>query len=124
MAAALCAALAALDEYHQTMVPGRSGQVRDVLIDLSGAALALVLVTLIRWSLRRRKADTCGPAAWFPILPGVLPATGIVLFSVSFSHLPAFLWAAQRFVSVFSSPNVFPPGPMAMTLKSPAFLHS
>ena len=42
-AALLCGALAALDEYHQTMVPGRSGQMRDVLIDLSGAALALGL---------------------------------------------------------------------------------
>lgn len=42
----LCAVLAALDEYHQTLVPGRSGAARDVLIDLTGVAIALLLFSL------------------------------------------------------------------------------
>ncbi len=47
-AAALCALLAGLDEYHQTFVPGRSGEVRDVLVDLSGGCVLLLLWWLLR----------------------------------------------------------------------------
>jgi hypothetical protein len=36
---------AATDEYHQTFVPGREGRWQDVIIDASGALLALT----IRW---------------------------------------------------------------------------
>lgn len=39
----LCALLAGLDEFHQTFVSGRSGQLRDVLIDLAGCACFLLL---------------------------------------------------------------------------------
>lgn len=31
------------DEFHQTFIPGRAGQVQDVLIDTAGAATALTL---------------------------------------------------------------------------------
>lgn len=103
LSAVLCAVLAALDEYHQTMVPGRSGQVRDVLIDLSGAALALALAALIRWSLRRRADGPQGPRASFPALAGLLLAAAIALSPISFSNLPVFSHAAQRFVPAFSS---------------------
>ena len=34
---------AALDEYHQRFVPGRSGEVKDVLIDACGLLVGLVL---------------------------------------------------------------------------------
>lgn len=47
-AAALCALLAGLDEYHQTFVPGRSGELRDVLVDLSGGCVFLLLWWLLR----------------------------------------------------------------------------
>ena len=102
VSAVLCTALAALDEYHQTMVPGRSGQVRDVLIDLSGAALALLLMTLIQWSIRRRKEGPRGLSVWLPVLAGTLLSAGIALFPASFSSLPAFSRAAQRFIPAFS----------------------
>lgn len=52
--ALLCAVLAGLDEFHQTFVPGRSGQVRDVLIDLAGAGCLLLLWALWRRLTRRR----------------------------------------------------------------------
>ncbi len=32
------------DEWHQTFIPGRHGQLADVLVDLSGALLALILI--------------------------------------------------------------------------------
>ncbi len=34
---------AASDEWHQTFVPGRSGQVRDVFIDLIGIVAAIII---------------------------------------------------------------------------------
>lgn len=38
---------AATDEFHQYFIPGRSAELRDVLIDTSGAAIALLLLYLI-----------------------------------------------------------------------------
>lgn len=49
------------DEFHQLFVPGRSGQVKDVLLDSCGAAagvLLLMLVLLIRVSRRRHVGGT------------------------------------------------------------------
>lgn len=43
--ALLCSALyAATDEFHQLFVPGRSGQITDVLFDTTGACLGIGLV--------------------------------------------------------------------------------
>ena len=44
----ICVLYASSDEFHQLFVPGRSGQVTDVLIDLIGVFLGLLLVFLIR----------------------------------------------------------------------------
>ena len=44
----ICVLYASSDEFHQLFVPGRSGQVTDVLIDLIGVVLGLLLVFLIR----------------------------------------------------------------------------
>ena len=52
---ALAAAYAATDEFHQLFVPGRSGQLKDVLIDTAGGALGLGLLALILYLKRRRK---------------------------------------------------------------------
>ena len=52
----ICAMLAALDELHQTMVPGRSGEVRDVLIDFAGAATGIFLVSLATFLVDRRRS--------------------------------------------------------------------
>ena len=38
---------AAIDELHQTYIPGRRGQVSDVLVDLTGAALFLGLAWVV-----------------------------------------------------------------------------
>ena len=43
----ICLAYAVSDELHQTFVDGRSGEIRDVVIDLCGAVLALLLGHLI-----------------------------------------------------------------------------
>ena len=51
---------AAFDEFHQTLVPGRSGELRDVCIDASGALLGILAVLLFIkvvsvWMRRRER---------------------------------------------------------------------
>lgn len=41
------ACYAATDEIHQIFVPGRSGQITDVMIDTCGAAVGLLIVFLV-----------------------------------------------------------------------------
>lgn len=78
-ATVLCTALAGLDEFHQTLVPGRSGQLRDVFIDLAGAGLALGLVALLLWTGRiRRKLTKSKVTAW-ALAPMLICAAGLVL---------------------------------------------
>lgn len=53
-------AVAALDESIQRFVPGRSGEVRDALLDLLGAVCAVLLCSLVlrrRSKARRRTPD-------------------------------------------------------------------
>jgi len=49
----ICVAYAALDEYHQTFVPGRSGEPRDVLIDSIGIFFGVLLVRIIGYIGRK-----------------------------------------------------------------------
>ncbi|WP_245575523.1 VanZ family protein [Alkalicoccus chagannorensis] len=48
----ICVVYAASDEYHQTFIPGRSGEVSDVVIDGIGAFVGISFYLLIRkrWS--------------------------------------------------------------------------
>jgi len=51
----LVAACAALDEYHQSMIPSRTGTPYDSLIDIAGGTGALVLIASWRRFRHRRK---------------------------------------------------------------------
>ncbi len=44
---ALAMLYACTDEIHQTFVPGRSGEVRDVLIDTAGAAVGIAVYAVL-----------------------------------------------------------------------------
>ncbi|MCQ2441426.1 MAG: VanZ family protein [Clostridia bacterium] len=44
---AVCFLYSCSDEIHQIFVDGRSGEIRDVLIDSTGALAAIVIITLI-----------------------------------------------------------------------------
>lgn len=56
MSLTISVAYAALDEFHQTFVPGRSGELRDVLIDSMGALVGIALYLLVmRFALNDRK---------------------------------------------------------------------
>lgn len=50
----ICLLFAISDEIHQLFIPGRSGEVRDVLIDLSGAVFGVLIFKLgIKLIIRR-----------------------------------------------------------------------
>lgn len=55
---AICTAYAAFDELHQRFVPGRSGELTDVLIDCFGSACGIVaafVLLCICYCIRRKK---------------------------------------------------------------------
>lgn len=47
--------LALLDEVHQSFVPGRSCELRDVAIDTSGVLLGALVLSLLLWLVKRRR---------------------------------------------------------------------
>ncbi len=49
----ICLLYAVSDEVHQLFVAGRSGEIRDVLIDFSGAFLAVLILTLLSRYIKR-----------------------------------------------------------------------
>ena len=53
LACVLCAGMAALNEYHQSFIDGRSCELRDVLIDSGGALTGTLAAALILYLLRR-----------------------------------------------------------------------
>jgi VanZ family protein len=57
---AVVVVFASTDEYHQTFVPGREGQVQDVALDSAGGAAALALLAIGRsiWFGLRAKPVT------------------------------------------------------------------
>lgn len=53
----ICAMFAVSDEFHQLFIEERSGEVRDVLIDSSGAAAGLGLYSAVKKVLSLRKSS-------------------------------------------------------------------
>ena len=53
IAGAFCIAFACLDEYHQTMIAGRVGSIRDVYIDSVGIILGILAVRIIGYIGRK-----------------------------------------------------------------------
>ena len=52
----IAALYAASDEIHQLFVPGRSGQLSDVILDSAGALAGVAAFTVHCWLINRRKA--------------------------------------------------------------------
>ena len=51
----IAALYAATDEFHQLFVPGRSGQISDVILDSAGALAGLLILALVRKIIGRRR---------------------------------------------------------------------
>ena len=47
ISAAVCLFYSITDEFHQLFVEGRSGEIRDILLDFSGAATGIIFVFII-----------------------------------------------------------------------------
>ena len=64
-AVGICMAYAITDEIHQSFVPGRSCELRDVIIDTCGSAFGalICLLVLLLLELRRIKKQQTGKAA-------------------------------------------------------------
>jgi VanZ family protein len=64
-AIALVGGYAALDEFHQSFVPGRTAAVSDVLLDTCGGAAAQIVANLVLlWGdIRRKRRDLAQGAA-------------------------------------------------------------
>lgn len=96
--ASLCLIAAAVDEFHQKFVPGRSGELRDICVDLSGCALALILCLLFVWLWRTRRGNhiptllmlgaACGCAGLSFLLPQYL-AGSVLGLSVHLAPIAA-----------------------------------
>src|SRR5699024_1438351 len=53
----VCLIYAITDEFHQLFIPVRSGEIRDVLIDFSGAVFGIILVKLFMKIKSRRELN-------------------------------------------------------------------
>jgi len=58
LALGMVALCAASDEIHQAFVPGRTAKISDVVVDVTGAALGLLLLWLATKLLARRRHST------------------------------------------------------------------
>ncbi len=96
----LCAIASAVDEYHQTLVVGRSGEVRDVCIDLCGALIAVALTAFLHRARDVRRGAAEEKHAAFTLCAAAL---------LAFAALPALLTPAslaplaQRFLVDFNA---------------------
>jgi VanZ family protein len=52
-----CIILGILDEWHQTLIPGRSADVSDLLADITGVGLAAIVFVIISRQQERRKMN-------------------------------------------------------------------
>jgi VanZ family protein len=70
-AIAIVGCYAALDEFHQSFVPGRTAAVSDVLIDTAGGVAAQVVVALVMLlgDIRKKRRDDTLPAAQASPMP-------------------------------------------------------
>lgn len=109
-----CGVLAAMDEYHQTFVAGRSGELRDIFVDLLGVSCAMVLfglLYLVTKTRRNFKTHTGWGRIWrlfLLFLPVLLLMALIFLLSNqpsqdsdSLSHRVVY-YAAKQFLPSFS----------------------
>jgi VanZ family protein len=74
VAFAVSGTCAALDEWHQSFVPGRDSSIGDFAMDLAGIAGMLLLLRLLALRKHRRQARdlaSCDPAARPAMPPGV-----------------------------------------------------
>ena len=51
----ICLIFSSLDEFHQLFIPGRTGKILDVFIDMIGILLGIGVVSLVHKDLRKQR---------------------------------------------------------------------
>lgn len=51
----ICLILSSIDEFHQLFIPGRTGKILDVFIDMIGALLGIGVLSLVHKNLRKQR---------------------------------------------------------------------
>lgn len=51
----ICLIFSSLDEFHQLFIPGRTGKILDVFIDMIGVLLGIGVVSLVHKDLRKQR---------------------------------------------------------------------
>lgn len=99
VAGLFCAGFAALDEFHQTFIPGRSGSLRDVVVDMAGALIVCGLWLLLRWTgaVRKREPGLSRLLVWMPIGIGLLCIYILPLVVQAPLSFPVYADLSQRF---------------------------
>ena len=82
---ALCILTAALDEFHQSAMPGRSAQASDVVLDAAGAASALIALGA---GARAVFQSLTGGLLWVAAAGG----TALLVLDWRAGVLPGWLW--------------------------------
>ena len=55
----ICLIFSSLDEFHQLFIPGRTGKILDVFIDMIGVLLGIGVLLLIHKNLRKQRLYNC-----------------------------------------------------------------
>ena len=79
---------ACVDEYHQTFVPGRSGELRDTLVDLTGALIMLLFLWILYW-VRQQKMNP-----WLPLPIFAVPSRAVGVLQMR----GPYQWFVEKFV--------------------------
>lgn len=99
VAGLFCAGFAALDEFHQTFIPGRSGSLQDVVVDMAGALIVCGLWLLLRWTgvVQKREEGLLQFLVWMPIGIGLLSIYILPLIVQAPLSFPVYADLSQRF---------------------------
>ncbi len=64
------------DEIHQLFIDGRAGQVADVLVDASGAAIGCLLTCILMWRFMTRRMRRRECRHYLDIMTGMFSSAG------------------------------------------------
>jgi VanZ family protein len=76
LAFGICGACGALDEWHQSFVPGRMASLGDLLVDLAGIAGILLILRVHALQKERHRVLSGAPVSAFPMTGHAAHAAG------------------------------------------------
>jgi len=96
----ICILLAAFDELHQKSVPGRSGELRDIMVDGAGVLIAMILFTMPALS-KWLRSHIAHPAVL--LTAGVICGGLLLIWSGTLDRMPQAFMHRTTQVDYFAS---------------------